>query len=261
MNKMPEPEILRPSWWRKRALWAGFCTRKGGYGRGVFAELNFSWKWKEKGFAADANHDLLACRESYDRNRLFLVKQVHGGAGLSTEDCLPEISIRTPGDFVTSATPGDICGVITADCVPLLIYDPVLPCVAAVHSGWRGTLAGVGASAVRALAERYGSNPADMTVAAGPAIGVCCFEVGSDVEMKFKEAFPSLEGISTPGGRGRPHIDLWMVISETLRRSGVPLENIETLGGCTFCNPESYFSYRRDGSPIGQHMSFIGLKP
>ncbi len=256
----PEPEILRPSWWRNSALWAGFCTRKGGYGTGVFAELNCSWKWKEEGFGADENHDLLARKEGYDRKRLFLVKQVHGSNGVSTERYPPEVSIRTAGDFLISGTPGDVCGVITADCVPLLIYDPVAPCVAAVHSGWRGTLARVAASAVVALKESYGSNPAHMKVAAGPSIGVCCFEVGRDVEMKFQEAFPSLEGFSSTGQRGRPHIDLCKVIYRTLEDSGVIRENIEVVGGCTFCRPESYFSYRRDGSPIGQHMSFIGLK-
>lgn len=258
----PEPEILRPSWLRREDLWGGFCTRRGGYGEGVFAELNFSWKWRESGCMADQNHDLLALSEGYDRKNLYLVKQVHGSHGFSAETTTPEESIKTPGDFITSSRPGDICAVITADCVPVLIFDETVPCVAAVHSGWRGTLARVGEAAVKVLCQRYGSRPENMLAALGPAIGLCCFEVGEDVESEFKREFPSVAAISKAGeiGRGRPHVDLKKAILHTLHHCGVLPHNVEVLDGCTYCDEEKFFSYRRDGSPLGQHMSFIGLK-
>ena len=257
----PVPEIVRPSWGFKELVWAGFTTRKGGYSTGLYAELNFSWKWKEPGVGADENHVLLSRLEGYDLERLYFAKQVHGADGLATEDTVPSKSIKTPGDFVVSSTEGDVCAVITADCVPLLMLDPEVPCVAAVHSGWRGTLAKVGAAALKEMKTRYGADPARVLTAIGPAIRRCCFEVGAEVEDAFREVFPEIEALSLPGPRGRPHIDLLKAIYATLDDAGVSSSNVQVLGPCTFCDSDHYYSYRRDGSPMGQHMAYIGLRP
>jgi hypothetical protein len=142
---------------------------------GRFAELNFSWKWSQPGCGADENHRLLARQEGYERDNLYLVRQVHSRDGICCDGTTPAKSIKTPGDYLVASRPGIVCGVITADCVPVLLWEPGTKCVAAVHSGWRGTLAGVVEAAIGDLVTLYGARRSRILAAVGPAIGVCCF--------------------------------------------------------------------------------------
>ena len=166
--------------------------------------------------------------------------------------------------FVTQL-PGVAIGVRTADCVPVLIYDPVHRVIAAVHSGWKGTVLKISRSTVNLMGERFGSIPEDLQVVIGPAIGPDSFQVGEEVAEKFKEAgFPMPAIWSFRGtGDGRPmsgghHIDLFKANRWILEGCGVRPENIQVHDIDTYLDT-SFFSARREGTQCGRNINAIRL--
>jgi YfiH family protein len=182
--------------------------------------------------------------------RLLLLRQVHGTAvAESPWDEPPE------ADAAVAANPGELLGIQTADCLPVLLVDPVRRQVAAVHAGWRGTAKGVTREAVRAL-EARGSQPGELIAAVGPGIGGCCYEVGDELRAAF--GAPGAE-FFRPGPNGRPHLDVRAANVRQLEAAGVPPEAIHHLPECTFCTP-GYHSFRRDGRGTGRMISFVGFR-
>ena len=183
--------------------------------------------------------------------RLLFLHQVHGNAVAEAPWTL------TPdADAAVSTEPGVLLGIETADCLPLLLVDPRRRAVAAAHAGWRGTVQGVALRAVEALCAR-GSSPRDLLVALGPAIGLCCYEVGEEVRAGFGADAPQL---LSKGPRGRPHLDLRAANVLQLERAGVPAAAIHAVAECTRCLAQLYHSYRRDGPGAGRMISFVGLR-
>ena len=167
--------------------------------------------------------------------------------------------------FVTNR-PGVAIGVRTADCVPVLLYDPVERVVAAVHAGWKGTVLHISEGALEAMGQEFGSRPSELKAVMGPSIGPDSFQVGEEVAEKFKEAgFPMDEIWSFRGpGDGSPmsgghHIDLWKANRWLLAQLGIPPESIEVLGIDTYTT-ESLFSARREGVACGRIINSIMLK-
>ena len=167
--------------------------------------------------------------------------------------------------FVTNL-PGVAIGVRTADCVPVLLYDPVERVVAAVHAGWKGTVLHISKGALEAMGQEFGSRPENILAVIGPSIGPDSFQVGEEVAEKFKEAgFPMDEIWSFRGpGDGTPmsgghHIDLWKANRWLLEQFGISPESIEVVGIDTFTTP-SLFSARREGVACGRIINAIMLK-
>ena len=167
--------------------------------------------------------------------------------------------------FVTNL-PGVAIGVRTADCVPVLLFDPVARVVAAVHAGWKGTVLHISEGVLEAMGQEFGSKPADMRAVIGPSIGPDSFQVGEEVAEKFKEAgFPMDEIWSFRGpGDGTPmsgghHIDLWKANRWLLDQAGVPSESIQVLSIDTY-KTQSLFSARREGVSCGRIINVIKLK-
>jgi len=184
------------------------------------------------------------------------VTQVHG----ARVHIVDSWAAPAEGDALWTAVSGVTVAVRVADCVPILLYDPHVPAVAAVHAGWRGTVAGIVDATLEEGKRALGVEPSRLYAAIGPAIGVCCFEVGPEVVEGLLELGLREEDFGkVMGPRGRPLIDLRGANKELLRRAGVPEENIELVGGCTFCHPRLYESYRRDGDRSGRMRGFIGL--
>ena len=154
-----------------------------------------------------------------------------------------------------SCVKGQFVGVKTADCVPILLVDSRNRAVAAVHAGWRGTLLGVARGAALALRSAYGTLPADLNVAIGPAIGFCCYEVGEDVAGHFRSIFPERGDLN-----GAARLDLPEANRRQLVELGVPAEKIFQAGLCTRCNAAEFFSYRREGDGAGRMLSAVGLR-
>ncbi len=151
------------------------------------------------------------------------------------------------GDALVSNQHGVLIGVRTADCVPVLIVDPTTHALAVIHAGWRGTARGIAAATVRDISIRWGIDPRNIRAAIGPAIGVCCYEVGPEVARHF--------GIATDQV---VHLDLAGINEMQLRLAGV--NNIWKSGECTFCTADRFYSYRRERDRAGRMLSFIGWR-
>jgi purine-nucleoside/S-methyl-5'-thioadenosine phosphorylase / adenosine deaminase len=239
----------------------GFTTRLGGVSTGSFGTLNLSPKWPEEAENVAANYDRLAQWAGFDGQRLYLARQVHGAQGVQVLDQTPAVVRPQEADYLFTDRPGVTVAVITADCVPLLMADPKGRGVAAVHAGWRGLVAGVIGTAVRSLGE-VGGRPEDLVAGLGPCIGPCCFEVGQEVVEAFVEAFPSHPDIVVPAQSGptpfpKPHVNLWRAARTALEEAGLDPAHIADPPGCTLCDPERFYSYRRDGARIGQQLAYI----
>ena len=226
----------------------GFTLRSGGVSEGKRASLDL-------GPAGDGGPDVrenrlrLARAAGLSPAGLVLAEQVHG----------TRVVRGRPGEppeadaLWTDATDAWI-GIRTADCVPLLLSSADGARVAAVHSGWRGTLGRIGEATVAALG-REGAAPATLRAAIGPCIGVCCYEVSADLAERFADAFG--EDIVRRDRQPRPHLDLRRAVRRTLLQAGIPETHIEDVPGCNACEPTRFFSHRRDQGGTGRHLAFI----
>ena len=163
-------------------------------------------------------------------------------------------------DGLMTNIPGLCLTIYYADCIPVLLYDPVKKAIAAVHSGWRGTSLGIAPQAVQKLAARYGSDPHDILVAIGPGIGPCCFETHDDVPTAMAERLgEGVQPFCNPLPNGKFSVDLKGILRWELTQAGVPDGNIDTLPLCTACHPELYWSHRKMGDRRGNHAAMIQL--
>lgn len=144
-----------------------------------------------------------------------------------------------------------------ADCIPIMLYDPTINAIALAHAGWRGLVGNVPGEAVRALTNMYGSKPADLIVALGPAICKECYEVGPEVVERVSRVVGSDSTNHFSQRNGTSHLDLWAVCETLLKRSGV--ENIETASICTAMNLGDWFSHRAEKGKTGRFAALLGL--
>lgn len=166
-------------------------------------------------------------------------------------------------DVIVSNAPRVLAGVKTADCVPILLGDPVTRAFAAVHAGWRGTLASAVIAGVDRMRDEYGAKPADLRVAIGASAGPCCYEVGSEVIEAFTERFGDT-GLFTTTRSGHAKIDLLKANTDQLTSVGVLPERIHLAPICTMCRTDLFFSYRKEKSvngKVGRLMAVVGLTP
>lgn len=181
---------------------------------------------------------------------IALPRQVHG-----TRIAVATRGARPEADGLVTTEEGLGAGVVTADCVPVLLVDRRARAAAAVHAGWRGAAGGVLEAAIIDLGVRFGSRPEDVEAVAGPAIGGCCYEIGRDVIAAFERRTGSTTAPAVAAVNGREHLDLRTAVRLLLAAAGVPAVTI--LGPCTACGG-NYHSYRRDGAGTGRQLSFVG---
>ncbi|HFE44974.1 MAG TPA: laccase domain-containing protein [Nannocystis exedens] len=227
----------------------GFSDRLGGVSRGRYASLNVSAKWGDEPAAVAENHRRIAGAGGFDLKTLCLVRQVHSAKVIRACEATEES--EADAIWAHRDDPPAVVGVLTADCVPVLLADADATVWAAIHSGWKGTVAGIVPAAVRALVG-VGIEPGELRAAIGPCISLDAFEVGPEVACQFPEEVVERSRFA------RPHVDLVAMVQRQLLAAGVRPENVERVGGCTHTDARRYFSYRRDGAGIGQHLAFIG---
>lgn len=170
-------------------------------------------------------------------------------------------------DAMVTDLPGVAIGARTADCIPVLLYDPVRRAVAAVHCGWRGTVLHLSSKTIAKMTEVYGTSPENLKALVGPGIGPDSFQVGPEVVAAFMDAGfpPSIvhdEGPkdTVPGSmKGGLHIDLWEANRWLLLESGVRVENISVTAVCTYLDGR-FYSARREGVSCGRIINSIMLK-
>ena len=167
-------------------------------------------------------------------------------------------------DALITNVKGCAIGVRTADCIPVLLYDPVNEVVAAVHSGWKGTLNRISQKTVFRMKDAFGSSPEDILAVVGPGICRSCFQVGEEVVNYFKgnginiDPIYSWEGPKQEGMKGGHHLDLIEENKLLLLECGVPASNIQVSGICTY-EDERFFSARREGSACGRNINAIKM--
>ena len=218
-----------------------FSTRLGGVSEGPFASLNLGVRTDDDAAAVVENRTRLCAAVDADPDGATMAWQRHGATVTRAE---PR-GIVTPGtvydhcDGLWSDEPGRGMLLLTADCMPIAIAraDDRRPALAILHAGWRGLLAGVAASGVRAL------GGGALAAAIGPCIGPCCYEVGDEVVEPYREAFG--DDVVRDG-----RLDLGMAAERALRAAGVA--RVDRLDTCTSCYPDRFFSHRRDRGRTGR---------
>ena len=209
-----------------------FSTRRGGVSEAPFDTLNLGRLTGDEPERVAENRLRLCAEIDTEPELLSYGRQVHG----ATVRRAP--GRGRPGDGLWTDAPGEPVLVFTADCLPIAIAraNGARPAIAALHVGWRGLLAGIVQRGAAALGGR-------LAAAIGPGIGPCCYEVGEDVAKPFRERFGS--GVVHDG-----RLDLWSAAEQALRAAGV--SEIHRIDLCTFCNPDLFFSHRRDAGVTGR---------
>ena len=242
----------------------GFSTRLGGVSEGMWASLNLG-----VGRGDDPDH----VRENYRRffaaiggsgRRIAMSNQVHGGvvrcvtsADLHAD---PYEKVGYEADGLMTDLPGVALVVYSADCIPILFYDPVRRVIAAAHAGWRGTAAGIAAAAVDRMKNVYGCRPEDILAAVGPGIGPDCFETHEDVPNAMTAALSTavLQHIKIKEN-GKFAVDLKAINAMRLEQAGLDPARIAVCGFCTACQPDRFWSHRKLGTSRGSMAAVIQL--
>ena len=232
-------------------------TRHGGYGEGSYGEFNINVYCGDNPDAVRRNREVLCRLLGIESGRLVMPHQTHQTVVAVIDEpflALPERErlARLEGvDALMTNVPGVCIGVSTADCIPVLLYDPVHRAVCAVHAGWRGTVARIVHEAVLAMTRAYAACPSDLTAVIGPGISLESFEVGQEVYDAFAEAGFSMPSISRHI-RGKWHLDLPECNRLQLLHSGLQSPHILSASVCTYQHPELYFSARCLGISSGR---------
>ncbi len=190
---------------------------------------------------------------------LVTPRQVHGNrvvvfTGQPIEDIL-----NLEADALITRERGQALGVFTADCLPILLFDPIREAIGVVHAGWRGTSKGIIIQAVRKLRETFDCRPEEIRAVLGPCIGPCCYEVDGPVRNAFLEAGLAWERTAAPRTMGTWSLDLKKANALVLMESGLKPGHVHTFEHCTCCSGGQFFSYRADGTD-GRQLNFIGLR-
>lgn len=292
-----KPGTVSPAGWERHPwLKAGFSTRQGGessvYGPG---EQNLGWKTEDPEETVAANRErFLRAVAGKKHGELVTVRQFHSGlirvigsepGPLATAGGRPVLR----GDALITGRKGLLLGVVTADCVPVLVADTRRRAVAAFHAGWRGTLARIVERGIGTMRREFGSRPKDLIAAIGPAIGACCYSVGEEVRFEFesqfayaptlfsevydsdpvKDKYPLLFLTARAPGHSnigpQTHLDLVEANRRQLMDAGVAEAKISVVGECTSCTrlPNGrlrYFSHRGEHGFTGRMLSVIGVE-
>ncbi len=238
----------------------GFFGRRGGVSSGPFSELNLSFRvgdtasnvrtnWQRAGDALPGDCEFVS------------VRQVHGDTVVLAD----ELNGREPdADAILTRCEGLALSILTADCVPILLADPVTRTVAAIHAGWRGTVAGIAPRTVARMVRTFRVDVTNLRAALGPAIGSCCYEVSPEIADELEARWgPMAKAVQRRRRGDRPRVDLRAVNAHLLRGLGV--REITVVGPCTRCASSGYFSHRQATQPggegiTGRQLSYIGWR-
>ena len=253
---MDSAEVLTSPLLTRLGFRHAFFARRGGASTGAYASLNFSVAVGDNEANVAENLSRAAVALGVAPDCVYYLSQVHGRVAVSLrgDESRAEVLTRE-GDAITSLNGRCAVGVRIADCVPILVGDSESGAVAAVHAGWRGLVAGVVEAGIAEVRRASGSS-AGLGAAIGPHISVAAFEVSEDVAETLMACSPDPDVVDRSYGP-KPHVDLARIAITKLEALGVPRSSIERVGGCTFLEPERYFSFRRDGPRSGRHLAAI----
>jgi polyphenol oxidase len=210
--------------------------------------MNLSFNVGDDPVHVRANRDSFLRELRIKEEELAIPRQVHSSTVMRADrpgsypDC----------DGLVTDKPRVFLSVSTADCIPLFIVDREKKVIAAIHSGWRGTVAAIAVQGVRKMIEEYGADPRAMSAYVGPAASVCCYAVSPDLASRFESRF-------VREVEGKLHVDLKGTVLNQLQSAGISPSSIDVNPLCTISEPSLFHSYRRDGAKSGRMMGVIGL--
>lgn len=228
----------------------GFTTRKGGTSAGPYASLNLGLSSGDEPARVEANRNWLLGQLGIARSQVAAYNQVHGNTVATGEPSW----FTADADAATTNTPGTLLVMSVADCLPIVLYDQQTGAVAAIHAGWRGTVAGVTTATVRALSERYDGKAGNIIAVLGPAISAAQYEVGPEVVHAAKMAGLG-SAITAERANGHAQFDVRAANALQLTESGV--NAVYHVNHCTASEPELFYSHRRDAGTTGRHWVFV----
>ncbi len=242
----------------------GFSTRLGGVSEGIYSSMNLSFTRGDDQTAVFENFKRFCAAIGTKVDDVVVSAQEHHTVVISVtkDDCGRGVTRDrgyTDVDGLMTNEPGVVLCTQYADCVPLLFVDPVRRVVATSHSGWKGTVAQIGAVTVRRMQEVFGCDPKDILVGIAPSIGPCCFEVDRPVYDAFAELPFADDTVLHDDHNGKFHIDLWEVNRRILLSAGILAEHITVTDLCTKCHADTFWSHRVTGGERGSLAAFISI--
>lgn len=266
-NAAPSPQLLEYPLATEVMVFS--TTRQSGFSKGPYASFNINAYCGDAPADRNLNLQLLAQTLRLPVENIVQLHQVHRDRVLHVDDAFLALSqeerkAQADGfDIVMTQKEGVCVGVSTADCIPVILYDPDHKALAVAHAGWRGTVLRVAEKAVAAMSGAYGSTPSRIKAVVGPGISLQAFEVGDEVYEAFLEAGFAMDEIASrmPAANGREkwHIDLWAANYLSLEHAGV--DDIRVAGICTYTYSDRFFSARRLGINSGRIYTAAFVKP
>lgn len=245
--RLVQPQIFR----NIPKLVAAQSTRQGGHSEAPFTSLNLSYYTEDMPRRIQANRDLFFAGLGFSEKEVAGAKQVHGTEVLHA---------RVPGQFegydaLITQVRGLLLTVTVADCTPVLVYDPEQRAVAAIHAGWRGTVAGIVTRTVQAMQQAFGTDPARCMAFIGACIGAENYEVDADVADHFPDRHKHWDA-----ERQKFLLDMKDANRHQLLAMGIPASSIEVSPYCTVAHNDTFFSHRREKGRTGRMLAAIALK-
>lgn len=238
-------------------------TRVGGVSRGSYQSMNISYKVSDDPLRVEENRKLLSRSLGINLDKAVYLTQVHSDKVFKLDNSnLPRKSEPLgEGDALITNLPHVPISILVADCLPVLFYDQVHKAIGLAHAGWRGTAAQIAVKTLKAMTEAYGTNPSDVRVVLGPAIGACCYEVGLDVKKKF-DSFVHDGDILEQSGKVHWKLNIPEANARQLLEAGVSREHLIRSNLCTVDYINLFYSHRADASPdrpTGRFGAFMML--
>jgi len=239
-------------------LFHAVLTRHGGFSQKPFDQLNTGGTVGDNPEAVIRNHKKIYEVLGYDYYSRFDVWQVHGTKIICTDEARGAGEPHVKADGILTANEDLTLFMRFADCVPILIYDPIQNVIGIIHAGWQGTAKKIALNAVEKMAKCFGSLPRDILVGIGPSICQDCYEVGENVYQQFCYYFGAEAENFFKNVNLRRSLDLWEANEYTLREAGV--EKIEFSRLCTACNLEDWYSHRAEKGRTGRFGVLMSLR-
>lgn len=239
-------------------IFHAILTRQGGVSRPPYDSLNTGGTVGDDPEAVLRNHQRIYQVLDYPFDSRFDVWQVHGERILTADSPRPKETPHPKADGILTDQPSITLFMRFADCVPVLLYDPVRRVIGIVHAGWQGTCLQIARAAISTMGDRYGSKPDDILAGIGPSICQDCYEVGDDVYQAFREGFGKNSDKFFLTKNGSYYLDLWRANQKVLREAGV--RKIEIAGICTACNLGDWYSHRAENGKTGRFGVLMAIE-
>ncbi|MDP3433790.1 MAG: peptidoglycan editing factor PgeF [Bacteroidota bacterium] len=233
---------------------AHFITTKEGWISGNKPRFTGDQETDYSGFRKEL---AISCEVKVEK--LMFPRQTHSDHIVVVTSGTDRTTISESDALITNE-PGLFICVQTADCVPILLFDPQKKVVAAIHAGWRGTVSKIAQKTIQQMTEKFSCQPTDILAGIGPSIHMHAYEVGPEVVEAVKANFSNSPALLKPSlNEGNAYFDLWEANQTVLLEAGIPEENIELMGLCSFEQADLFYSARRDGADTGRMVSGIRL--